>query len=658
MMDMTQIESADQPSIREAPATTKRLLPPPAAFAAAANVRDPAIYEQARRDPSAFWAEQATRLSWRRGWDHVLEWGPPWAKWYVGGYLNASENCVDRHLATWRKNKAAIIWEGEPGDQRVLTYRDLHREVGRVATVLRRLGVQPGDRVALYMPVIPELPIAMLACARLGAVHAVVFSGYSPEALRDRITDSGARVVITADGGYHRGNLVPLKDNVDVALTECPAVEHTLVVRRVGEQQLAVAMRSQRDLWWHETVDEAPWDEVAPEPMESEHPLAIMYAAGAAGRPKGLLHTTGGYLVGTAATASWIYDLKEEDVFFSTADLSWSIGQSYGVYGPLLNGVTVLLYEGTFDMPSRDRYWQLVARHGVTVLLTTPSTIRSAMRSATGPEHRHDLSSLRLLGTVGEPVSPDEWLWYFEHVGGGRCPIVDAWWQTEAGMAMIAPLPGVTPLKPGSATLPLPGVAADIVDDQGFSVGPDVPGYLVVTAPWPAMARSIWGDPERYFRQYWGRFAGTYLTGDGARRDADGYYWLLGRVDDVLNVAGQRLSTIEIENALAEHPSVAEAAAIGVRHPIKGQAVVAYVVLMPGQAASDAMTVELKAHVVEKIGSMARPDQIYYVAELPRARGTQVMRRLLREVAEGRVSGGLAALLDPEVRARYDEPLG
>jgi acetyl-CoA synthetase len=659
LIERSNEEQADPTRERGVLMTEQTLISPPPAFAAAANVRDPAIYEHAQRDPAAFWAEQATRLNWRRAWDRPLDWETPWAKWFVGGSLNASENCVDRHLATWRKNKAAIIWEGEPGDQRVLTYRDLHREVGRVATVLRRLGVGSGDRVAIYMPVIPELPIAMLACARLGAVHVVVYSGYSPDALADRVADCGARVIVTADAGYHRGNIVPLKDNVDVALSACQGVERVLVVRRAGEQQTSIAMRPQRDIWWHEAVDDAPWDAVVPEAVPSEHPLAIMYASGAAGRPKGLLHTTGGYLVGAATTANWIYDLKEEDVFFCTADLGWSIGQTYGVYGPLLNGATVLLHEGTADMPNRDRYWRLVARHGVTTFVTTPSTIRMTMRAGGPPAERHDLSSLRLLSTVGEPISTDEWRWFHERIGGGRCPIVNAWWQTEAGMAMIAPLPGITLLKPGSATLPLPGVAMDVVDDQGFPVGPDVPGYLVVTAPWPGMARSIWGDPERYYRQYWGRFEATYVTGDGARRDADGYYWLLGRVDDVLNVAGQRLSSIEIENALAEHPSVAEAAVIGVRHPLKGQAVVAWVVMAPGQAASDAMSVELKAHVAEKIGGMARPDQIYYLAALPRTPGSPVvMRRLLRAVAEGRVPGGAAALLDPDVLAEYAEPLG
>jgi acetyl-CoA synthetase len=579
-------------------------------------------------------------------------------QWFIGGELNAAYNCVDRHLATWRRNKAALIWEGEPGDRRVLTYRDLHREVAQTAAVLRGLGVRAGDRVALYLPMIPELPIAMLACARLGAIHAVVFSGYSPEALRDRINDCGARLLITADAGYHRGNAVPLKESVDAVLDACPNIERVLVVRRAGEQTQLPAMAAGRDLWWHDEVESASWDEVACEPVESEHPLAIMYASGAAGRPMGLVHATGGYLVGAATTANWIYDLKDEDVFFCTGDLGWSMSQTYSVYGALANGATVLLYEGTPDTPTRERYWDLVARYGVTILVTSPSAIRAARHWDPHPAARRNLSSLRLLGTIGEPIDRDAWLWYHREVGGGRCPIVDAWWQTEAGMAMIAPLPGLTPLKPGSATLPLPGVEPEVVDDQGMPQEADMPGHLVVTAPWPAMARGIWGDPDRYYRQYWGRFAATYLTGDGACRDDEGYYWLLGRVDDVLNVNGQRISTIEIENVLALHPSVKEAAVVGVRHPLKGQAIAAFVVLQPNQPANDAMNVELKAHLAERIGDLARPDRIIYIAELPRSRGSQVMRELLRDVAEGNVPGGPAALLDPDIRARYTESVG
>jgi acetyl-CoA synthetase len=636
----------------------QRIFPPNSAFASQANVRDPEIYERARRDRAAFWAEQSARLTWRRPWDRILDWRPPNARWFIGGQLNACENCVDRHLANWRRNKAAILWEGEPGDRRVLTYRDLYREVAQAAAVLRRLGVRPGDRVAIYMPMVPELPIAILACARIGAIHVVVFSGYSAEALCDRINDCGARLLITADAGYHRGNVVPLKESVDGVLGTCPSVERVLVVQRVGDQVQPVAMGVGRDLWWHEEMESASWDEVGCEPVESEHPLAIMYASGASGRPKGLVHATGGYLVGVATTASWIYDLKDEDVVFCTGDLGWSIGQSYGLYGPLANGATIVLYEGMPDVPTRERYWQFVARYGVTILITSPSSIRAARRWDVEPERHYNLSSLRLLGTHGEPISSDTWLWYYKHVGASRCPIVDAWWQTETGMAMIAPLPGLTPLQPGSATLPLPGVETGILDDQGYPVGPNTPGHVVVAAPWPAMARAVWGDPDRFYRQHWGRFEGTYLTGDGARRDANGYYWFLGRVDDVLNVAGQTISTLQVENVLTQHSSVAEAAVIGVRHPLKGQAIAAFVVLNPGQPAGDAMTVELKAHLVEKIGDLARPDRFYYVSELPHARGYQVIRPLLRDIAEGQVPGGTAALLDPEVRAHYEVKIG
>lgn len=651
-------DQTDPRQARPASSGTTEPIPPPPAFTAAANLSDPLVYERARGDRAAFWAEQAARLTWSQQWDQVVEWQPPNVKWFLGGQLSACENCVDRHLRTWRRNKAALLWEGEPGDRRVLTYRDLYRDVAQAAAMLRRLGVGKGDRVALYMPMIPELPIAMLACARIGATHAVVFSGYSPDALRDRINDCGARLLVTADAGYHRGNVVPLKESVDGVLDACPSVEHVLVVRRVGEQTQPVDLTLGRDLWWHDEMDGVSWDEVACVPVESELPLAIMYASGASGRPKGLVHATGGYLVGAATTASWIYDLKDEDVFFCTGDLGWSMSQTYSVYGALANGATVLLYEGTPDTPTRERYWDLVARYGVTILVTSPSAIRSARHWDPHPAARRNLSSLRLLGTIGEPIDRDSWLWYHREVGSGRCPVVDAWWQTEAGMAMIAPLPGLTPLKPGSATLPLPGVEVGVVDDQGLPLQADMPGHLVVTAPWPAMARGIWGDPDRYFRQYWGRFDATYLTGDGASRDEDGYFWLLGRVDDVLNVNGQRISTIEIENVLAEHPSVEQAAVVGVRHPLKGQAIAAFVVLRSGQPANDAMNVELKAHLAERIGDLARPDRIFYVPELPRARGAQVMRDLLRDVAEGQVSGGVTALLDPTIRARYTERLG
>jgi acetyl-CoA synthetase len=632
-------------------------LPQPT-FVSQANVHDPEIYKCARHDLAAFWDAESNRLAWRRPHDQILDWQPPTARWFIGGQLNACENCVDRHLTTWRRNKAAILWEGEPGDRRVLTYRDLFVEVAKAAAVLRRLGVQTGDRVAIYLPMIPELAIAILACARLGAIHTVVYSGYSPEALRDRIIDCGARLLITGDAGYHRGNAVPLKENVDSILDACPSIEQVLVVRRVGEQmQQQVAMVAGRDWCWHEELESASWDEVGCEPVDSEHPLAIMYVSDAAGRPQGLVHTTGGYLLGVATTANWIYDLKDEDVVFCTGDLGWSIGQSYGLYGLLANGATIVLYEGTFDAPTCGRYWQLVARYGITILITTPSTLRAVRRWDGEPEHHHNLNSLRLLGTYGEPIAPDTWLWYYQHVGAGRCPIVDAWWQTETGMALIAPLPGVTPLQPGSAALPLPGVETEVLDDQGYPVGPNTPGHLVVTAPWPAMARGVWGDPERFYRQHWGRFGGAYLTGDRARRDAGGYHWFLGRVDNVLSVSGQRISAHEIEDVLTQHPFVADAAVIGVRHPLKGQALTAFIVLNPGQPAGDAMSVELGAYLVEKIGDLARPDRIYYLSELPFAHSCQLIRPLLRYIAEGRVPGGIAALRDPVICARYEMKL-
>jgi acetyl-CoA synthetase len=634
------------------------ILPTPT-FASQANVRDLQIYQRARRDLATFWAEQSNRLTWRRPYDHTLDWRPPSAQWFSAGQLNACENCVDRHLTTWRRNKAAILWEGEPGDRRVLTFRDLYVDVAKAAAVLRRLGVRKGDRVAIYLPMIPELVISILACARLGVIHAVVYSGYSPAALRDRINDCGARLLITADAGYHRGNVVPLKENVDGVLGTCPSIERVLVVRRMGEQvQQQVTMVGGHDHWWHEEIASVSWDEVGCEPVESEHPLAIMYVSDAAGRPKGLVHATGGYLVGVATTASWIYDLKDEDVVFCTGDLGWSIGQSYGLYGPLSNGATIMLYEGTFDAPTGARYWQLIGRYGITILITSPSTLRAARRWDTEPEHHYNLNSLRLLGTHGSPIALDTWLWYYQHVGSGRCPVVDAWWQTEAGMALIAPLPGITPLQPGSAALPLPGIETEILDDQGYPVRPNTPGHLVVTAPWPAMARGVWGDPDRFYRQHWGRFQGAYLTGDRARRDANGYHWLLGRVDNVLSISGQRVSALEVENILAQHPFVAEAAVIGVRHPLKGQSLAAFIVLNPGQPASNAMSVELKAHLVDKIGKLAQPDRIFYVRELPYTRGCQLIRPLLHDIAEGKVPGGIAALLDPELRAHYEMKIG
>ncbi|GAC1448314.1 MAG: acetate--CoA ligase [Ktedonobacterales bacterium] len=632
-----------------------RRFPPPAAFAAQANVRDPAVYQRAQDDPDRFWAEAANRLDWVRPWDKVLEWSAPWAKWFVGGQLNASYNCVDRHLQTSRTNKAAIIFEGEPGDTRVLTYRDLYREVNRFAATLLHLGVRKGDRVAFYMPMIPELVIGMLACARIGAPHTVIFGGFSAEALRERIQGSQARFAVVADGGWRRGNVVPLKDVADEAIKDCPTVEHVLVVERLGPHVRQVHMHEGRDVWYHDAAADIPQKIVPPEPLDSEHPLYIMYTSGTTGKPKGQLHTTGGYLVGTALTHDWIFDLKDRDVYWCTADIGWVTGHSYIVYGPLANGATVLLYEGSPDYPDKDRYWEIIEKHGVTSLYTAPTAIRSFMRWGDNYPKAHDLSTLRLLGTVGEPINPEAWMWYHEHIGGGRCPVVDTWWQTETGMIMIAPLPGLVATTPGSATRPFPGIEAAILDESGQPVPSDKGGNLVIKRPWPAMSRTIWGEPERYESTYWTKYPGMYLTGDGARCDKDGYYWLLGRVDDVVNVSGHRLGTMEVESALVSHPSVAEAAVIGASDTLTGQAIVAFVTPRGNIEPSDDLTDELRKHVTTNIGALARPKKIFYAAELPKTRSGKIMRRLLRDIAEGKVPGDTTSLLDPNVVAQIKD---
>ena len=637
-----------------------RRFDPPVAFAAKAAIRDRSLYDEAARDPEGFWARIARDLHWFEPWTRVLEWAPPYARWFVGGRTNLSYNCLDRHVAAGRRTKAAIIWEGEPGDERVLTYGDLHREVGRFANVLRQLGVSRGDRVALYLPMIPELAIAMLACARIGAAHTVIFGGFSAEALRDRINDAQAKVLVTADGGWRRGNIVPLKRNADDALAGTPSIRHVVVVRRIGEAA-PIHVKEGRDHWWHRLMAEAP-SRCEPEAMDSEDLLYILYTSGTTGKPKGIVHTTGGYMVGTYATAQWVFDLKDDDIFWCTADIGWVTGHSYVVYGPLANGASVVMYEGTPDYPDKDRFWAIVEKHAVSVLYTAPTAIRTFMKW--GPEYpgRRDLTSLRLLGTVGEPINPEAWVWYHRTIGGERCPVVDTWWQTETGMILISPLPGVTSLKPGSATHPLPGISAEVVDESGNPVGADAGGYLVLTRPWPAMLRGIYGDPERYQRQYWDRFAGRYFTGDGAKRDRDGYFWLLGRVDDVINVAGHRIGTMEVESALVDHSSVAEAAVIGVTHDIKGQAIAAFVTLKEGHLPSAAAVETLKDHVVHKIGAIARPDQILFTAELPKTRSGKIMRRLLRDVAEGRILGDTTTLADPSVveslKERYEEEAG
>src|SRR4051794_29901652 len=635
-----------------------RRFPPPDAWKQNAIVRDAAIYERAAADPEAFWAGFARELEWMQPWTRVLEWTPPNAKWFVGGKINASVNCVDRHIRGARRNKAALVWEGEPGDRRTLTYWDLYRQVNTFANVLKSLGVTRGDRVALYMPLIPELAIAMLACARIGAIHSVVFGGFSAESLRDRINDSQCVALVTADGGYRRGQVVPLKQMADEALEQTPSIRHVVVVQRQPGAPIPVHMKEGRDHWYHRVMQDAP-SFCEPEAMDAEDMLYILYTSGTTGKPKGIVHTTGGYLTGTYATTKWVFDLKEDDVYWCTADIGWVTGHSYVVYGPLANGATAVMYEGAPDWPQKDRFWQIIERHGVTIFYTAPTAIRAFMRWGTDWPAKRDLGSLRLLGSVGEPINPEAWMWYYAHIGGERCPVVDTWWQTETGMIMITPLPGVTPLKPGSATRPFPGIAAEVRDKTGKRVERGG-GLLTLTRPWPAMLRGIYGDPERFVQQYWSQWHdGSYFTGDGARLDDEGYYWLLGRVDDVLNVAGHRLGTMEVESALVDHPSVAEAAVVGKPHEIKGQAIAAFVTLKEGTAPSDELATELKEHVVQKIGAIARPDQILFTADLPKTRSGKIMRRLLRDIAEGKALGDTTTLADPaavaRLKASYEE---
>ena len=631
-----------------------RTFPPPDAFRAQAVARDESVYERAARDPEAFWAEFARELDWFTPWTQVLDWQPPHAKWFVGGTLNASVNCVDRHVRGARRNKAAIIWEGEPGDRRTLTYFDLFRQVSQCANVLKSLGVARGDRVALYLPLVPELAIAMLACARIGAVHSVVFGGFSAESLRDRINDAKATLLVTADGGWRRGQVVPLKQLADEALEGTPSIRNVVIVSRFKDSPIPVHVKEGRDHWYHELMRDAP-NTCEPEHMDAEDMLYILYTSGTTGKPKGIVHTTGGYLVGTYATTKWVFDLKEDDVYWCTADIGWVTGHSYVVYGPLANGATVLMYEGAPDWPQKDRLWEIVERYGVTIFYTAPTAIRTFMRWGTEWPKGRDLSSLRLLGSVGEPINPEAWVWYHRYIGGERCPVVDTWWQTETGAIMITPLPGLTTCKPGSATRAFPGISAEVKTDKGdaITVGG---GLLALTRPWPSMLRGIYGDPDRYVTQYWSRWTqDVYFTGDGAKRDQDGFFWLLGRVDDVLNVAGHRIGTMEVESALVDHPRVAEAAVVGRPHEIKGQAVAAFVTLKEGTPASEQLTAELKEHVVKKIGAIARPDDIIYAADLPKTRSGKIMRRLLRDIAEGKTLGDTTTLADPNVVARLKE---
>ena len=612
-----------------------RLFPPPAGFADKAHVGEAErdrLAAWAEKDPEGFWAEQAKTLHWFEPWHTVLDWsGAPHAKWFVGGQLNASTNCLDRHLKD-RGEKTAILWEGEPGDTRTLTYRQLHAEVCRFASVLKGLGIQKGDRVTIYLPMVPEAAVAMLACARIGATHSVVFGGFSADAVADRNNDAGSKLVITADGGWRRGKVVPLKANVDEALAKSPTVENCIVLNRCNT---AVEMKPGRDHWWHELAAKASADCPA-EPLDSEHPLFILYTSGSTGKPKGVLHTTGGYLLGTSLTHKWVFDIKEDDVYWCTADVGWVTGHSYIVYGPLANGTTVVMYEGAPNHPKEDRFWALVEKYKVTVFYTAPTAIRAFVKWGDHHPKGHDLSSLRLLGTVGEPINPEAWMWYHEVIGGGRCPIVDTWWQTETGAIMISPLPGAVSTKPGSATKPLPGIAAEVVDKEGNPVPANQGGFLVVKRPWPSMMRTIHGDPERFKATYWSNYPGIYFTADGARRDEHGYIWVMGRVDDVLNVSGHRLSTMEVESALVHHPKVAEAAVVGRPDDLKGEAICCFVTLKQGVAASDELKAELKAHVTKDIGALARPDDVRFTDALPKTRSGKIMRRLLRDIAAGR----------------------
>ena len=623
-----------------------RTFDPPKEFRANALVKDNAVYDEAADDNEAFWVRQAETLEWSRRWDTVLEWDPPWVKWFSGGTLNVSVNCLDRHLED-AGDRVAYYWEGEPGDTKTITYRELHADVCRFANALRSLGVGKGDRVAIYLGMVPELPIAMLACARIGAVHSVVFGGFSAESLRDRIIDAQAKVLVTGDGAWRRGQIVPLKKNADEAVSETPSIEHVVVVRRTEQD---IDWTDGRDVWFHEAL-EGESDEADPEEMEAEDPLYILYTSGTTGKPKGILHTTGGYLVGVATTHRLIFDIHPEtDIYWCAADIGWVTGHSYIVYGPLANGTTSIIYEGAPDTPEKDRLWAIAERYKPTILYTAPTAIRSFMKWGTQYPEKHDLSSLRLLGSVGEPINPEAWAWYYKYIGGERCPIVDTWWQTETGMILITPLPGITKLKPGSATNPFPGIEADIVDDTGKSVGKGSGGFLVIRKPWPAMFRTIYGDPDRYVETYFSKFGkDVYLTGDGARRDDDGYFWLLGRIDDVMNVSGHRLSTFEIESALVDHPSVAEAAVVARPDPDCGEAPVAYVTLKSGTEGNEELIKELREHVAKKIGKIARPHAIVLTDDLPKTRSGKIMRRLLRDIAHGRKLGDVTTLANAEV---------
>jgi acetyl-CoA synthetase len=631
----------------------KRVFAPPKDFRRRARIKSLAqyqkMYRESIRQPDKFWTREAKELTWHKPWKGVLDWKAPFAKWFVGGQLNISENCLDRHLTGPRRNKAALLWEGEPGEKRTLTYQQLHREVCRFANVLKRNNIRKGDRVIIYLPTIPEVAIAMLACARVGAVHSVVFGGFSADSIRDRIADSRAIALITADGSYRRGTIVPLKRNVDEALQSGTSVKRVIVYKRAGNE---IHMEEGRDVWWHRELEYVDAN-CPPVWLDSEHPLYILYTSGSTGKPKGILHTTGGYLLGIYCTMKYVFDIRDEDIYWCTADVGWVTGHSYVVYGPLANGATTLMYEGAPNWPEPDRFWKIVEEHGVTILYTAPTAIRAFIRWGDAWVKKHDLSSLRLLGTVGEPINPEAWMWYQKTIGRGRCPIVDTWWQTETGAIMITPLPGAIPTKPGSATLPFFGVDPAVVNERGEEVGANIGGKLILRKPWPSMLRTIYGDKERYKKQYWSEFKGCYLTGDGARRDKDGYFWIVGRIDDVLNVAGHRLGTSEIESALVAHDAVAEAAVVGRPDDLKGQAVVAFVTLKGHANLTPRLKTELRDFVGVHIGAIAKPDEVRFAEALPKTRSGKIMRRLLKEIASGQsVTGDTTTLEDFTVLAR------
>jgi acetyl-CoA synthetase len=634
----------------------KRVFKPSKEFARKARIKSleqyRRMYRESIKHPEKFWGREARELTWRAPWKKVVQWKAPFAKWFVGGKLNLSENCLDRHLAGPRRNKAAILWEGEPGDKRTLTYQQLHHEVCRFANVLKRNKIGKGDRVIIYMPTIPETAIAMLACARIGAVHSVVFGGFSADSIRDRIADCGAIAVITADGSYRRGGIVPLKKNVDAALQGKTSIKRVIVFRRAGND---IHMEEGRDVWWHRELEYVDAN-CPPAALDSEHPLYILYTSGSTGKPKGILHTTGGYLVGVHATTKYVFDIRDEDIYWCTADVGWVTGHSYIVYGPLAVGATTLMYEGAPNWPEPDRFWKIIEEYRVNILYTAPTAIRAFIRWGDKWVKKHDLSSLRLLGSVGEPINPEAWMWYRKMIGGDRCPIVDTWWQTETGAIMITPLPGAIPTKPGSGTLPFFGVDPAVVDEKGREVKPNVGGRLIIRRPWPSMLRTIYGDKPRYQKQYWSEFKGNYFTGDGARRDQDGYFWIVGRIDDVLNVAGHRLGTSEIESALVSHARVAEAAVVGRPDELKGQGVVAFVTLKSGVHATPELKIELRDHVGRHIGAIAKPDDVRFAEALPKTRSGKIMRRLLKEIASGKsVTGDTTTLEDFSVLAKLSE---